>query len=197
MEATNPTNQTQNEKRNIYSLDTETKQITKISITNLLPTLIELNVMERYKDNILTTDQEVSDSFNDKFNFLVGQIIELEIYNGGTVPAIISKINDRDENGHNSYDIIFFIGNRNISIIEEKERYIWRFVPKKFNVKRIKKFIDEINNPQNKFNVFREELLNNYGINFLYSIENNKILTVEIDKNFEQPSLKILKEEIL
>lgn len=166
-------------------------------ITNLLPTLIELNVMERYKDNILTTDLEVSDSFNDKFNFLVGQIIELEIYNGGTVPAIISKINDRDENGHNSYDIIFFIGNRNISIIEEKERYIWRFVPKKFNVKRIKKFIDEINNPQNKFNVFREELLNNYGINFLYSIENNKILTVEIDKNFEQPSLKILKEEIL
>ena len=168
-------------------------------ITDLLTTLNELNVLERYKDSILETNQEVVDSFNDKFNFIVGQVIELELYNGGTIPSIITKIHDRDENGHNSYDIIFLIGNRNISVIKNEKRYIWRFVPKKFNVKRIKKFIEEINdNTTNKFSEFRKELYNDYGINFLYSIENNKILTAPLNLNdsFEQ-NINVLEVEVI
>lgn len=164
-------------------------------ITNLLPTLVELNVLERYRDGIISTDQNISDSFNDKFNFLVGQVIELELYNGGTIPSIVTKIHEPDENGHNSYDIVFLIGKRNVSVIKNKERYIWRYVPKKFNVKRIKKFIEEINdNTTSKFSEFRKDLFNNYGITFLYSIENNKILTEPLNLDF---SLKTVLSEDL
>jgi hypothetical protein len=41
-------------------------------IYNLVPTLRALNLMDKYKDNIIESNQEVINSFNDKFNFLVG-----------------------------------------------------------------------------------------------------------------------------
>lgn len=150
-------------------------------IHNLIPTLRALNLMDKYKDDVIESDQEAINSFNDKFNFLVGQVVELELYGAGTIPAIVVKVHEKDMNNHFSYDILFLIGNRNISFIENKERYLWRFVPKKFNVKRIKRFIDEINDPEGKFNEFRNDLKEIYGIENFYSIENNKILVAKLN----------------
>lgn len=159
---------------------------TKIILDEILPTLKELNVVDKYMDHIFDTEEQVANSFNDKFNFLVGQVVELELYSSGTIPAIITKVNDIDENGHFSYNFIFLIGNRNISYIEEKERYLWRFTPKKFNIKRIQKFIQEINDTTtNKFEDFREDLIK-LGLNYLYLIENNKVMTVGISERVEK-----------
>lgn len=74
--------------------------------------------------------EELIKEFKDGYHYLKGQIVEVSLTWFGRIPVIVTNVNQPDENGHFSYDIIILLGERNKSFIESKNRYLWRFTEK-------------------------------------------------------------------
>jgi len=77
----------------------------------------------------------LTDEMRDGFDFKKGQIIVLGCSvdekgnNEFELPAIVTGVHERDENGHYQYDYIFPLRGacEFVSWGEDKERYLWRF----------------------------------------------------------------------
>jgi len=151
--------------------------VKKFSILSILERNCDL---ENYNKNIGNIDIVIK-SFNDKFNFLKGQLITLSDGESDNIPAIITKVHPEDENGNYSYDVMIFINNN--LIVEDSKRYIWRFVSKQFDITNLLEFIHGLNNDQKYSNV-REKLFINYGICELVIIEDNQASVISLKPSF-------------
>lgn len=105
-----------------------------------------------FKDKYLQhedTDEELIETFTNGFNYVKGQIVEISLTGFGRIPAIVTNINDRDINGHLTYDIVILLGERNKSAIKSKERYLWRFTEKadENTINNFNKLIEILYNP--------------------------------------------------
>lgn len=118
----------------------------------------------------------------DKIAFIKGQIVEVEFFESGTIPGIIINVHPEDENYHNSYDVLFFIGHLDEcfnSIISEN-RYLWRYT-KKQNTKRLINYVQSL---KRKLYDIKFDIEKSYNITSLHIISNNTISTYNINTNF-------------
>lgn len=115
-------------------------------------------VKDLYLDNVIETEEELIKSFNDGFNFVKGQIVNINLTGCGSTPALVTKINDRDINGHLSYDVFVFIGEGTKSFIKTEERYLWRFVekPNENSVQKYKNLIEVLMTKEFQYDKFFE-----------------------------------------
>ena len=121
------------------------------------------------------------EKIENKYVVLPGQIVELKLYDSGTVPVIVTKVHPRDENGHNTYDCVLFLTGSMISTIHTKERYLWRFLEKKGNVKRLKNFIDNLIQKDDDILKYLSTFFEDRDFVF-YIAENGKISTISFNK---------------
>ncbi len=131
-------------------------------------------------------DSNLIEKIEDKYIVLPGQIVELKLYDSGTVPVIVTKVhpkdeNGKDENGHNAYDCVLFLTGSMISTIHTKERYLWRFLEKKGNVKRLKNFIDNLIQKDGDNLKYLSTFFEDRDFVF-YIAENGKISTISFNK---------------
>lgn len=135
----------------------------------------------------LFTELDINDSnliekIEDKYIVLPGQIVELKLYDSGTIPVIVTKVHPKDENGHNTYDCVLFLtGSMIFSTIHTKERYLWRFLEKKGNVKRLKNFIDNLIQKDGDNLKYLSTFFEDRDFVF-YIAENGKISTISFNK---------------
>ena len=139
------------------------------------------------KNNLsLFTELDINDSnliekIEDKYILIPGQIVELKLYDSGTVPVIVTKVHPKDENGHNTYDCLLFLTGSITSTIHTKERYLWRFLEKKGNVKRLKNFIDNLIQKDGDNLKYLSTFFEDRDFVF-YIAENGKISTISFNK---------------
>ena len=126
-------------------------------------------------------DSNLIEKIEDKYIVLPGQIVELKLYDSGTVPVIVTKVHPKDENGHNAYDCVLFLTGSMISTIHTKERYLWRFLEKKGNVKRLKNFIDNLIQKDGDNLKYLSTFFEDRDFVF-YIAENGKISTISFNK---------------
>lgn len=126
-------------------------------------------------------DSNLIEKIEDKYIVLPGQIVELKLYDSGTVPVIVTKVHPKDENGHNTYDCVLFLTGSMISTIHTKERYLWRFLEKKGNVKRLKNFIDNLIQKDGDNLKYLSTFFEDRDFVF-YIAENGKISTISFNK---------------
>lgn len=126
-------------------------------------------------------DSNLIEKIEDKYIVLPGQIAELKLYDSGTVPVIVTKVHPKDENGHNAYDCVLFLTGSMISTIHTKERYLWRFLEKKGNVKRLKNFIDNLIQKDGDNLKYLSTFFEDRDFVF-YIAENGKISTISFNK---------------
>ena len=126
-------------------------------------------------------DSNLIEKIEDKYVVLPGQIVELKLYDSGTVPVIVTKVHPKDENGHNAYDCVLFLTGSMISTIHTKERYLWRFLEKKGNVKRLKNFIDNLIQKDGDNLKYLSTFFEDRDFVF-YIAENGKISTISFNK---------------
>ena len=121
------------------------------------------------------------EKIEDKYVVLPGQIVELKLYDSGTVPVIVTKVHPIDENGHNTYDCVLFLTGSVISTIHTKERYLWRYLEKKGNVKRLKNFINNLIQKDGDNLKYLSTFFEDRDFIF-YIAENGKITTISFNK---------------
>lgn len=126
-------------------------------------------------------DSNLIEKIEDKYIVLPGQIVELKLYDSGTVPVIVTKVHPKDENGHNAYDCILLLTGSMISTIHTKERYLWRFLEKKGNVKRLKNFIDNLIQKDGDNLKYLSTFFEDRDFVF-YIAENGKVSTISFNK---------------
>lgn len=130
--------------------------------------------------------EETIESFTNGFNYLEGQIVEISLTSVGRVPAIVTKVNDRDENGHLSYDIVVLIGERNKSALNGEKRYLWRFTekPNSKTKDNISNVLKTLFNPSLGYN---EHFISDYGIEALcYIDETGMMIIYDLLENFKR-----------
>ena len=120
---------------------------------------------------------DLKKKIEDKYVFIPGQIVELKLYESGTVPVIITKVHPKDENGHNTYDCVLFLTGSITSTIHTYERYLWRFVEKKGNVKRLKNYINTLIQNENGNLEYLSNFFEGREHKF-FIVENGKISTI-------------------
>lgn len=122
---------------------------------------------------------ELIETFTNGFNYLKGQLVEVGLTGVGRTPAIITKVHDRDENGHLTYDIIILLGNRSKSSIESKERYLWRFVEQENNetIENFNKLISAIFTPEYGYDVY---FSHEYGIDSICYLTDDSIISYDL-----------------
>ena len=139
------------------------------------------------KNNLsLFTELDINDSnliekIEDKYILIPGQIVELKLYDSGTVPVIVTKVHPKDENGHNTYDCILLLTGSITSTIDTKERYLWRFLEKKGNVKRLKNFINNLIQKDGDNLKYLSTFFEDRDFIF-YIAENGKLSTISFNK---------------
>ena len=126
-------------------------------------------------------DSNLIEKIEDKYVVLPGQIVELKLYDSGTVPVIVTKVHPIDENGHNTYDCVLFLTGSVISTIHTKERYLWRYLEKKGNVKRLKNFINNLIQKDGDNLKYLSTFFEDRDFIF-YIAENGKITTISFNK---------------
>ena len=133
-------------------------QINGIDIPWSVATLEQLQQSPSFMELYLHSEDELelTETFTNGFNYLKGQIVEISLTGFGRVPAIVTKVNDRDINGHLSYDIIILLGERNKSAIRSEERYLWRFTEKanENTIKNYNTLIETLFNPDYGYDEF-------------------------------------------
>ena len=133
-------------------------QINGINIPWSVATLEQLQQSPSFMELYLHSEDELelTETFTNGFNYLKGQIVEISLTGFGRVPAIVTKVNDRDINGHLSYDIIILLGERNKSAIRSEERYLWRFTEKanENTIKNYNTLIETLFNPDYGYDEF-------------------------------------------
>lgn len=122
---------------------------------------------------------ELIETFTNGFNYLKGQLVEVGLTGVGRTPAIITKVHDRDENGHLTYDIIILLGNRSKSSIESKERYLWRFTEQENNetIENFNKLISVIFTPEYGYDVY---FSHEYGLDSICYLTDNSIISYDL-----------------
>ena len=122
---------------------------------------------------------ELIETFTNGFNYLKGQLVEVGLTGVGRTPAIITKVNDRDENGHLTYNIVILLGNRSKSFIESKERYLWRFVEQENNetIENFNKLISTIFTPEYGYDVY---FSHEYGLDSICYLTDNSIISYDL-----------------
>ena len=139
------------------------------------------------KNNLnLFTELDINDlnlieKIEDKYILIPGQIVELKLYDSGTVPVIVTKVHPKDENGHNTYDCILLLTGSITSTIHTKERYLWRFLEKKGNVKRLKNFINNLIQKDGDNLKYHSTFFDDKDLIF-YIEENEKLTTISYNK---------------
>lgn len=126
-------------------------------------------------------DSDLIEKIEDKYILIPGQIVELKLYDSGTVPVIVTKVHPKDENGHNAYDCVLFLTGSITSTIHTKERYLWRFLEKKGNVKRLKNFINNLIQKDGDNLEYLSTFFEDRDFIF-YIAENGKISTISFNK---------------
>lgn len=133
-------------------------QINGIDIPWSVATLEQLQQSPSFMELYLHSEDELelTETFTNGFNYLKGQIVEISLTWFGRVPAIVTKVNDRDLNGHLTYDIIILLGERNKSAIRSEERYLWRFTEKanENTIKNYNTLIETLFNPDYGYDEF-------------------------------------------
>lgn len=140
-------------------------------------------------------DQELIKTFTDGFNYLKGQIVEISLTGFGTVPAIITNVNDRDINGHLTYDIVILIGERNKSVVRSTERYLWRFTEKvnDLTIEKFNKLIETLYNPIYGYNEF---FIQDYGIDSICYLSGESVISYNL-KQINQEAKRDLESPVL
>lgn len=125
------------------------------------------------------TDEDLVKTFTDGFNYLKGQIVEISLTGFGKVPAIVTKVNDRDENGHLTYDIVLLIGERNKSAMRSNERYLWRFTEKVDDqtIPNFNTLIEKLFNPKYGYDEFFSQ---DYGIDSICYLSETSIVVYDL-----------------
>lgn len=145
------------------------------SVTSL-DVLIDADQLKEYGES---SKEDLIRSFNDGFNYLKGQIVEVGLTAFGKVPAIVTKVNERDENGHLTYDITILLGNRSKSFIESKERYLWRFTEKADGqtIPNFINLIEKIFDPDYGYDIF---FLHENNLNTLCYLSGDSIISYDL-----------------
>ena len=124
---------------------------------------------------------ELIETFTSGFNYLKGQLFEVGLTGVGRTPAIITKVNDRDENGHLTYDILILLGNRTKSSIQSKERYIWRFAERQNDetIENFNKLISAIFTPEYGYDVY---FSHEYGLDSICYLIGDSIISYDLNQ---------------
>ncbi len=171
-------------------------KIDNVEIPWSVATLEVLIKDDNFKNKYLhheETEDELIRTFTDGFNYIKGQIVELSLTGFGRVPAVVININDRDVNGHLTYDIVLFIGERNKSAIKSKERYLWRFTEKadENTISNFNKLIEIIFNPKYGYD---ELFSKDYEIDTLCYLNENSIVSYNLNQINPNTENVVLKE---
>ena len=133
-------------------------QINGIEIPWSVTTLEQLQQSPGFMELYLHCEDELEliETFTNGFNYLKGQIVEISLTGFGRVPAIVTKVNNRDENDHLTYNIVILLGERNKSAIRSEERYLWRFTEKadENTIKNFNTIIETLFNPNYGYDEF-------------------------------------------
>ena len=158
-------------------------QINGIDIPWSVATLEQLQQSPSFMELYLHSEDELelTETFTNGFNYLKGQIVEISLTGFGKVPAIVTKVNDRDINGHLSYDIIILLGERNKSAIRSEERYLWRFTEKanENTIKNYNTLIETLFNPDYGYDEF---FSHDYGIDTICYLSGTSIVSYNLNQ---------------
>lgn len=156
-------------------------QINGIDIPWSVATLEQLQQSPSFMELYLHSEDELelTETFTNGFNYLKGQIVEISLTGFGRVPAIVTKVNDRDINGHLTYDIIILLGERNKSAIRSEERYLWRFTEKanENTIKNYNTLIETLFNPDYGYDEFFSQ---DYGIDSICYLSETSIVVYDL-----------------
>ena len=168
-----------NKQDEIISMDKKIKVYKSKMVLDDIQTFVKNNLSLFRELDI--NDSNLIEKIEDKYILIPGQIVELNLYDSGTIPVIVTKVHPKDENGHNTYDCILFLTGSIISTIHTKERYLWRFLEKKGNVKRLKNFINNLIQKDGDNLKYLSTFFENRDFVF-YIAENGKISTISFNK---------------
>lgn len=146
--------------------------VTKLEQLQQSPSFTKLYSYEEY-------GLELIETFTTGFNYLKGQLFEVGLTGVGRTPAIITKVNDRDENGHLTYDILILLGNRTKSSIQSKERYIWRVAEQQNDetIEKFNKLISVIFTPEYGYDVY---FSHEYGLDSICYLSETSIVVYDL-----------------
>ena len=169
-------------------------QINGIDIPWSVATLEQLQQSPSFMELYLHSEDELelTETFTNGFNYLKGQIVEISLTGFGRVPAIVTKVNDRDQNGHLTYDIIILLGERNKSAIRSEERYLWRFTEKanENTIKNYNTLIETLFNPDYGYDEFFEFFVNDFEIDTICYLSGTSIVSYNLNQiNPKKPDI--------
>lgn len=169
-------------------------QINGINIPWSVATLEQLQQSPSFMELYLHSEDELelTETFTNGFNYLKGQIVEISLTGFGRVPAIVTKVNDRDQNGHLTYDIIILLGERNKSAIRSEERYLWRFTEKanENTIKNYNTLIETLFNPDYGYDEFFEFFVNDFKIDTICYLSGTSIVSYNLNQiNPKKPDI--------
>lgn len=169
-------------------------QINGIDIPWSVATLEQLQQSPSFMELYLHSEDELelTETFTNGFNYLKGQIVEISLTGFGRVPAIVTKVNDRDLNGHLTYDIIILLGERNKSAIRSEERYLWRFTEKanENTIKNYNTLIETLFNPDYGYDEFFEFFVNDFKIDTICYLSGTSIVSYNLNQiNPKKPDI--------
>lgn len=166
-------------------------QINGLDIPWSVATLEQLkhspNFMELYLHG--EDELELIKTFTDGFNYLKGQLVEISLTGFGRIPAIVTKVNDRDINGHLTYDIIILLGERNKSAIRSEKRHLWRFTEEadENTIKNYNTLIETLFNPDYGYDEF---FVNDFKINTICYLSGTSIVSYNLNQiNPKKPDI--------
>lgn len=166
-------------------------QINGIDIPWSVATLEQLQQSPSFMELYLHSEDELelTETFTNGFNYLKGQIVEISLTGFGRVPAIVTKVNDRDINGHLAYNIIILLGERNKSAIRSEERYLWRFTEKanENTIKNYNTLIETLFNPDYGYDEF---FVNDFEIDTICYLSGTSIVSYNLNQiNPKKPDI--------
>ena len=95
------------------------------------------------------TDEYMTEKVEDYFDLFMGQVIYIGSF-GQAIPAVVTKVHEKDINLHNTYDLAILVnGNKDsdfTSVIHTTERYAWRFIDKSESETVNEELLNEIKN---------------------------------------------------
>lgn len=105
---------------------------------------------EKYDTSSL---EQLIEEFNKGYHYLTGQIVEITLTGLGRIPVVVTKVHQKDINGHYTYDIMMLIGDRMKSTVKSTERYLWRFTetPNEDTMTNIMKLVDVLFDENNQY----------------------------------------------
>lgn len=147
------------------------------------------SVQNQYLDSVANNEEKLIETFKDQFNFIKGQIVEVSFGDFGRIPAIVTKVNEVDENFHRSYDILLLIGTRILSTITSEKRYLWRFVDKQNEetINNYSKLIIDILDEEKEYGNYLE----NYELEEISYIFDDSIVIYKLPDYAKKSKLKI------